>query len=161
MIRVPAVRPRDARARALVAGMCRMAPLIPERFALREIAADARNTGDGTAASPVSKRTPFARRTARESLALVAVLQAMGLSVIAAFAGMILGSYAVVIAFPAYVILAYIIGVAQFFAALPFASVSVAAFSAWWMFAAYALLFGGVWYVQKKKPDTMSGSFQK
>ncbi len=128
---------------------------IPERFALREIAASTLGT-QAMVLPLLLYQNGLLSLVALPAnlLALVAVPWAMGLSVIAAFAGMILGSYAVVIAFPAYVILAYIIGVAQFFAALPFASVSVAAFSAWWMFAAYALLFGGVWYVQKRKSRT-------
>ncbi|MEK7601070.1 MAG: ComEC/Rec2 family competence protein [Patescibacteria group bacterium] len=125
---------------------------IPERFALREIAASTLGT-QAMVLPLLLYQNGLLSLVALPAnlLALVAVPWAMGLSVVAAFAGMIFGSYAVIIAFPAYVILAYIIGVAQFFAALPFASVSVAAFSAWWMFAAYAILFGGVWFVQRKR----------
>jgi len=94
-------------------------------------------------------------------LALVVVPWAMALSVIAAIAGIIIGlpalsaveGFGPFVAFPAYVLLAYIIGVAKFFAALPFASVSVSAFSAWWMFGAYALIFIGWRFVQYKKAD--------
>ena len=85
-------------------------------------------------------------------LALLPVPFAMLASFIAAIGGMLFGSYAVPLAFPAYVLLAYIIGIAKFFAALPFAAVSVSAFSAWWMFGAYILMFAGRWYLQKREP---------
>lgn len=85
-------------------------------------------------------------------LALVPVPFAMLASFIAAVGGMLFGSYAVPLAYPAYILLAYIIGVAKFFAALPFAAVSVSAFSAWWMFGAYALMFGGLWLMKKARP---------
>lgn len=83
-------------------------------------------------------------------LALVPVPFAMLTSFIAAVGGMLLGSYAVPLAFPAYILLAYIIGIAQFFSALPFAAVSVSAFSAWWLVLVYAMVFGGLAIVQKK-----------
>jgi len=73
-------------------------------------------------------------------LALVPVPLAMLASFVAALGGMFFGSYAVLLALPASMLLAYIIGVARLFAALPFASVSVPAFSVWWVFAAYGVL---------------------
>ncbi|OGG54891.1 hypothetical protein A3C20_03225 [Candidatus Kaiserbacteria bacterium RIFCSPHIGHO2_02_FULL_55_25] len=130
---------------------------VPEKFALREIAAS--TLGTQTMVLPLLLyQNGLLSLVALPAnlLALVVVPWAMGLSVVAALAGIVLGSYAVVIAFPAYVILAYIIGVARFFAALPFASVSVGAFSVWWMFAAYALLFGGLVLLQKRKSRTRS-----
>lgn len=84
-------------------------------------------------------------------LALVAVPWAMFLSLVAGISGILFGSLAIPLAFPAYILLAYIIGVAQFFAALPFAGLSVGAFSAWWMLGAYAILFCGAWYLHVKK----------
>ncbi len=84
-------------------------------------------------------------------LALLPVPFAMFASFIAAVGGMLFGSYAVPLAFPAYVLLSYIIWVAKFFAALPFAAVSVPAFSAWWMFGAYAVMFGGLFLSQRKE----------
>ena len=89
--------------------------------------------------------------------ALIPVPFAMFASFIAAVFGMIAHVFpavsiiAVPIAFPAYILLSYIIHTAQFFASLPFASVSVPAFGIGWMFAAYIVLFGGLWYIQKKK----------
>jgi competence protein ComEC len=94
-------------------------------------------------------------------LALIPVPFAMLASFVAAIGGMIFGSYAVVIAFPAYVLLAYIIKVAQLFASLPFASVSVPAFSVVWMFTAYALLFGGLWILEERKSRAQSPAVSK
>ncbi len=91
-------------------------------------------------------------------LALLPVPFAMSASALAAAGGMLFGSYAAPLGFPAYALLAYIIEVARFFDSVPFASVSVPAFSAWWMCAAYALLFGGLLLYKKKKPGTRPGN---
>jgi len=82
-------------------------------------------------------------------LVLVAVPWAMLLSLFAALAGMALGPFAVVVAFPAYALLSYMIGVAQLFAALPFAAVSLPAFSAWWLVPVYALLFAAALFLRR------------
>lgn len=71
---------------------------------------------------------------------LVAVPWAMLFSAIAALGGMLLGSLSVVIAFPAYVLLSYIIEVGELFASLPYASLTLPAFSAWWLVIAYGAL---------------------
>lgn len=76
-------------------------------------------------------------------LALAPVPLAMFFSFIAALSGIFFGTYAAPLAAPAYIVLAYIIAVGRFFAALPFASITLPAFGAWWIFAAYALLFAG------------------
>lgn len=89
-------------------------------------------------------------------LALLPVPFAMLASFIAAIGGVLFGSYAVPLAFPAYVLLAYIIGIAKFFAALPFAAVSISAFSAWWMFGAYAIMFGGLFVYWSQHCETVS-----
>ena len=83
-------------------------------------------------------------------LTLVAVPLAMLLSFISALGGMVAGSLATPLAFPAYILLTYIVKVAELFSSLPFSSFSFGAFSAWWMFLAYAALFGGLWYLKKK-----------
>lgn len=88
-------------------------------------------------------------------LALIPVPFAMFFSLIAACAGVLFGSYAVFFAVPAYALLAYIIGVAEFFASLPFASVSISAFSAWWVIAAYGILFGALWYTKRNRAGAM------
>ncbi len=86
-------------------------------------------------------------------LALIPVPFAMLFSLIAALAGALIGSYAIFFAAPAYVLLAYIIGVAEFFSSLPFASVAIPAFGAWWMVAAYGILFGALWYIKNNRAE--------
>jgi competence protein ComEC len=82
--------------------------------------------------------------------ALVAIPPAMALSALAALAGALVGPYAVFVGFPAYVLLAYVIKVAEFFAALPLAAVTVPAFSAWLLALAYGTLFG-IYALYKKR----------
>ena len=137
-------------------------PWIPQRLALREIAAS--TLGTQTMVLPLLLyQNGLLSLVALPAnlLALIAVPWAMALSVIAAVAGIFFGmpalsaveGWGTLVAFPAYVLLAYIIGVAKFFAALPFAAVSVSAFSAWWIAGAYALIFAGWRLVRHKKSD--------
>ena len=79
----------------------------------------------------------------------------MLLSLFAALAGIILGPFAVIVAFPAYALLSYMIGVAQLLAALPFAALSIPAFSAWWLVLVYGLLFYLARHVRKDEQDTV------
>ena len=88
-------------------------------------------------------------------LVLAAVPWAMLLSLFAALAGIILGPFAVIVAFPAYALLSYMIGVAQLLAALPFAALSIPAFSAWWLVLVYGLLFYLARHVRKDEQDTV------
>ena len=133
---------------------------VPERFTLREIAAS--TLGTQTMVLPLLLyQNGLLSLVALPAnlLALVAVPWAMALSVIAAVAGILFGlpalsvveGFGTFVAFPAYVLLVYIIGVAKFFAALPFAAVSISAFTAWWMFGAYALLFGSLYLIEREK----------
>ena len=82
--------------------------------------------------------------------ALVAVPWAFAFSVVAAVSGIIAGPLAVFIGFPAQLLLSYIIKVAEFFASLPFAAVTIPAFSGWWLAVAYTTLFGGYILLQKQ-----------
>jgi len=84
-------------------------------------------------------------------LTLVVVPYAMLLSLIAAVLGLVAGPLAPILAFPAYALLAYIIAAAQFFASLPFASISIPAFDISVLVFVYALLVVWVW---KKKTAT-------
>lgn len=84
-------------------------------------------------------------------LALAPVPLAMFFSALAALGGILFGAYATLLAAPAYLILAYIIAVGRFFADLPFAAVSLPAFSVWWVVAAYALLFGAAWRAHSRR----------
>ena len=72
--------------------------------------------------------------------ALVVIPWAMLFSAIASLGGLILGPLAVVVAFPAYALLSYILGIAELFASLPFASLALPTFSAWWLVVFYAAL---------------------
>ena len=83
-------------------------------------------------------------------LALIAVPPAMALSAFASLAGIIAGTLAPFFAFPAYALLSYIISVAEFFASLPFASITLGAFSAWWLLFAYALIGVLAFMLQRK-----------
>ena len=125
-------------------------PWIPEKFALKEIVSS--TLGTQTAVLPLllyQNGLLSIVALPANLLALIVVPWAMALSVLSAIAGMIFGSFGAFIAFPAYLLLAYILKVGEVFAALPFASVSVPAFNAWWVAVAYALLFSG--YIRLKK----------
>jgi competence protein ComEC len=73
-------------------------------------------------------------------LALVAVPWAFAWTVVAGIAGLSLGPLATIAGFPAYALLSYILGVADGFAHLPFASVSLPGFSGWWLVPLYGVL---------------------
>ncbi len=123
---------------------------MPERFAIRETAAA--TLGTQTSVLPLllyqNGQLPIYALPAN-LFALIPVPLAMLTSFIAAIGGMIFGTYAVVLGLPAQLLLAYIVGVAHFFSSLPYASLSIPAFSAWWIAAAYAALFVAVLYLQK------------
>lgn len=86
-------------------------------------------------------------------LALAVVPYAMLLSFIAGVAGILLGPVAPVIGFPAYVLLSYVTHVAEFFAWLPFSSVTIPAFPAAWILILYALIFVSAWAAHTKKAE--------
>ncbi|MDO8481948.1 MAG: ComEC/Rec2 family competence protein [bacterium] len=123
---------------------------ITEKFALREIAAS--TLGTQLAVLPLllyqNGQLPLFSLPAN-LLALVAVPPAMAASAIASVAGLVAAPIAPIIAFPAHILLSYIIGVAKFFASLPFVSLAIGAFSAWWMFLAYGVMFGGLVFIKK------------
>ncbi|MDO8521746.1 MAG: ComEC/Rec2 family competence protein [bacterium] len=123
---------------------------ITAKFALREIAAS--TLGTQLAVLPLllyqNGQLPLFSLPAN-LLALIAVPPAMAATAIASVAGLMAEPVAPIIAFPAYLLLTYIIEIAKFFASLPFASVAITAFSAWWMFLAYAGMFGWLVYIKK------------
>ncbi|MDP3965459.1 MAG: ComEC/Rec2 family competence protein [bacterium] len=124
---------------------------ITGKFALREIAAS--TLGTQLAVLPLllyqNGQLPLFSLPAN-LLALIAIPPAMAASTIASLAGLIAEPVAPVIAFPAYLLLTYIIDVAKFFSSLPFASLGITAFSAWWMFGAYAVMFGCLVFIKKR-----------
>ncbi len=125
---------------------------ITERFGLREIVASTLSTQLMVLPLLLYQNGLFSIVSLPANLfALIAVPYAMFASIIAAIGGMAAGSLALPIAAPALALLWYIINVAKFFASLPFAALSVPAFSAWWMFAAYALIFGALLIAQKRE----------
>lgn len=73
-------------------------------------------------------------------LVLVAVPWAMLFSAIAGVSGAIGGFLALPLALPAHALLSYIVFIAETLASLPFASVSIPAFSAWWLLPVYGAL---------------------
>lgn len=87
-------------------------------------------------------------------LALVAVPSAMFWSFIAAIAGVVVGSYAVPIALPAYLLLSYIIAVAHFFAQLPFSESLIGVFSGWWVMVVYAFILVAFIYENHRAQTT-------
>jgi competence protein ComEC len=134
---------------------------IPERAGVREIVAS--TLGTQTTVLPLllyQNGNLSIVALPANLLALIAVPAAMFWSVIAALAGVLLGSVAPLFALPALMLLSYIIAVARFFAAMPFASVTVPAFSAWWLVAVYTVLFGFVRY-KNRRGSTCGASYTK
>src|SRR3989344_444699 len=133
---------------------------IPEKFALREIVAS--TLGTQLMVLPlILYQNGLLSIVALPAnlLTLIVVPWAMGLSVVAAVGGIIFGPFGTLVAFPAYVLLAYIIKITKVFAALPLAAVTIPAFSAWWMVFAYVVLFGVYMYIQKaKRPELVRPS---
>ena len=133
---------------------------IPEKFALREIVAS--TLGTQLMVLPlILYQNGLLSIVALPAnlLTLIVVPWAMGLSVVAAVGGIVFGPFGTLVAFPAYVLLAYIIKITKLLAALPLAAVTIPAFSAWWMVFAYVVLFGGYMYIQKaKRPELVRPS---
>lgn len=91
-------------------------------------------------------------------LALVAVPAAMALSAFAALVGLFAGPYSVFAGFPAYLLLTYIVHVAELLSSVPFAAVGVPAFSAWWLAGAYAMILGAFYFGKKRAVKTKTGA---
>jgi competence protein ComEC len=123
---------------------------VPERFGMREILSSTCATQLMVLPFLLYQNGTFSIVALPANLlALLPVPWAMFFSGIAALGGMIFGPLAAPIAIPAYALLWYIITVAHALASLPFAAISIPAFSVWWMFGTYALLFGGFAFLEK------------
>jgi competence protein ComEC len=143
------------------AGLIFVSPLIepflrwlPERFGLREIAGA--TLGTQVAVLPLllyqNGMLTFYSLPAN-LLALAVIPLAMLFSAIAAIVGLFAGIVAPIFGLPAYAFLSYVIYVAKGFAALPFSSLSVPAFSAVWMLVAYVVLIAVV-YMKSGRGDS-------
>jgi competence protein ComEC len=130
---------------------------VPEHFGAREILASTCSTQLMVAPLLLYQNGTFSIVSLPANLlALLPVPWAMFFSLIAGAGGILFGNVASVASFPAYALLWYIVSVAHMFANLPFASVSVPSFSAWWMFGVYVFLFSG--YICLKKKIAGEGS---
>jgi len=130
----------------------RRARWVPERLGLRELFAATVSTQ--LAVLPLllwQSGTLSLVSLPANLLALVAVPPAMLASFVAALGGVLVGSWAVPLAAPAYILLAYIVGVAHVFASLPFSAVVLPAFGAWVLVPAYAIV-GALAYRVYTKP---------
>lgn len=88
-------------------------------------------------------------------LILSAVPLSMLLSLVAGIAGIVFGSSALYLGFPAYALLSYMLFVAGTLARVPFASIEIPPFSVWYMVMLYVCM--GVflfWYTQHKKTSS-------
>ncbi len=91
-------------------------------------------------------------------LVLIAVPFAMLAIFIAGALGMFLGDGAMVVSFPAYVVLSYMLAVAETLARIPFASVSVQVFPFWYVAVLYSVLVVIVVMIwRRKKPEEPMG----
>lgn len=121
---------------------------VPERFGMREIIAATLSTQLAVLPLLLYQNGILSLVALPTNvLALVAVPLAMGFSAVAAIAGVIAGSWGVLFALPAYILLRYIVFVADTFASFPFAAVQVPAFNAYVLALVYVGLFGGYWWV--------------
>ncbi|MBP9757025.1 MAG: ComEC family competence protein [Candidatus Pacebacteria bacterium] len=126
---------------------------VTERFALREIVS-------ATIATQITVLPLLLYQNGMLSLvalpanilALIAVPLAMAFSGIAAVAGAVLGSWGILLALPAYMLLRYIVLIADLFASFPYASVTVSAFNAWWLLVAYLILGCVFFFGEIRKP---------
>ncbi len=128
---------------------------VPKRFSLREIAAATITTQ--LLVLPLllySNGQLSIVSLPANMLALIAVPAAMLFSAIAAVIGMLIGSWGTLLAFPAYILLRYIVEVADSFASLPFASVSIPAFSPFILVPIYLAIFGGYVYLVRRQRAT-------
>lgn len=127
-------------------------PFITRKLGLREIAAT--TLGTQIAVLPLllyqSEQLPLFSLPAN-LLALIAVPFAMLFSAIAALGGILLGPLAVIVAFPAYVLLAYIVKVGELLASLPYASVELPAFGPWWLGLIYGALLLYAWQSKQRR----------
>lgn len=121
---------------------------VTERFAFREIAAA--TIGTQIAVLPLilyQSGMLSLMSLPANLLVLVVVPYAMLASFIAGLSGVVLSVVAPVVAFPAYVLLGYIVKIAELFSRAPFATVEVPVFGVWFLAMFYVFL----WLLIRKK----------
>ncbi len=150
------------------AGLIALAPLIgprlsfvPERGGLREIATA--TIAAQCAVLPLllyqnGQLSPFALPV--NLLVLAFIPAGMLFSFIAGVAGAVLPSAAPYVSAPAYALLSWDIRVADLFASLPFAKVSIPGFSAWWVVLVYVLGSAAV-YVAHRRAHAREDNVQR
>jgi len=117
-------------------------PFITMRFGLRDIASATLGTQLAVLPLLLYQNGQLSLFALPANLAaLVVIPWAMLLSAFASVFGLVSGIIAPLFGLPAYVLLSYVIYVAKAFAALPFSTVSIPAFSFWWLALVYVLLF--------------------
>lgn len=92
-------------------------------------------------------------------LVLPVIPVAMFLSMVAAVSALLLPTYAYILSFPAYMLLEYVIRIAELSARVPHAGVIVPAFPFWFVIIAYLCLCGFV--LKRMLPPLMEGAFLK
>lgn len=126
-------------------------PFVTEKFGLREIIAATLGTQAAVLPLLLYQSGQFSLYTLPANLlALIAVPYAMAFSAAAGFFGTFLGPLAPIAGFPAYLLLWYVTAVANVFAALPFATLSIPAFGAGWLAAIYAALCALYGVIEKR-----------
>jgi competence protein ComEC len=125
--------------------------IIPRSAGLREIAAT--TLGAQLAVVPLilfSTGTFSLYALPANLLALVAVPYAMATSALAAVAGIFIPFLAPFFALPAYALLSYCIMIAEFFATLPFASITIPPFGVGALICFYGALLGSVMWLPRE-----------
>lgn len=127
---------------------------LPERWGLREIAAS--TIGTQLAVLPLLLYQNGALSLyalPANMLTLPLVPYAMFASLVAGIGGLLWQPIAVILGLPAYLLLSYILAVAQAIAHAPLSTLAIPAFGAWWLVPMYTTLFAGVWVLHKKRPS--------
>ncbi|TSC61648.1 MAG: competence protein ComEC, partial [Parcubacteria group bacterium Athens0416_74] len=129
-------------------------PWIPERFALREIAASTLGTQIAVLPLLLYQNGILSLVALPANLLTLAVVPlAMLFSFVAAISGIIFGSYATILALPAYALLSYIISVAELLSDIPYASVTVPVFNGWLLAFMYPVLFAVYMHLQRRTAE--------
>lgn len=132
--------------------LCARLSWVTPRFAVREIVASSIGTQLMVLPLLVYQSGQISVVSLPANLfALVPIPLAMLLSCVSAVAGLTLGPLAPIFALPAYLILKYVISIAEIFAALPFASIQVPAFSPVLLAVVYGLIMGALFLRWRRK----------